>query len=70
MTWRQFETWAEKNGCEIVIRGGARLGDPYQGNLYGRRYHWRLVHQSECATKGAAKRALCRAVARILESER
>jgi len=69
MSWRELEAWAEKNGFEVVIRGGRCLGDPYQANLYGARYHWRLIHQSDCATKGTAKRALCRAVARILESE-
>jgi glucuronate isomerase len=69
MKWSELGELAERNDFQIAIYGGQRVGDPYQANLYGRHYTWRLMQQSECATKEGAKRALCRAVEKIREAK-
>ena len=60
MTWRQLEAWAEKNGFAVTCgeRGADLIVEPI-GTLF-------VVRKG----KPANKRALCRSVTAILESER
>ena len=71
MTWRQLEAWASKNGFLIVEDDDPTYFAATWINLH------KDIHSTEQMTvRGTgtsmrtAKRALCRAVARILESER
>ena len=68
MTWRQLEAWAKKNGFKIKMFSfdpavyTAAIDMPEAARLH--------VQGIGEAAEDAAKRALCRAVARMLESAR
>ena len=73
MTWRELGEWAEKNGASVRDDDCRKRFPPYacQVNLTpGPVCERVIVFSGWRETKGAAKRALCRAVSRILESKR
>ena len=66
MTWAELEKWAEKK----------KFSAPQAVHVCGQ---WKaffhvprqvFIEAHNCASRSAGKRALCRAVSRILESER
>ena len=65
MNWRELESWAERNRMRAEVAG-------YHNGLRARLVYRQevLVCSSVFDERHSAKRALCRAVARILESER
>jgi len=65
MTWRELKRWARKNGWtepRAVYFGGFAKVWMHKGLI--------CIEAHNYAHIASAKRALCRAVARILESER
>lgn len=68
MTWSELEKWAEKNRMGVAAYPTPKGEQPAEAYIcLFDTTDYLVMHHKDV---GKAKRALCRAVARILESER